>query len=171
MTPKTDNSSNERPSGAPRAGDWVRIAGVESLGGEGEVIKIDPRRRRARVRVSGQEWILPIERLTIAQRSAANAEKPGRIRVRGGGAPVVHEVDLHGQRVEEALEMVDRALDQAVVAHLHQVKIVHGHGTGTMRAAIRRFLANHPHVARYRFGGPAEGGLACTIAELRRPEP
>lgn len=167
MTSKTDNSSESNPSNTPRAGDWVRIAGVESLGGEGEVIEIDMRRRRARVRVNGQEWVLPIERLTIAERSASGGEKPGRVRVRGGGSPVLHEVDLHGQRVEEALEMVDRALDQAIVAHLRQVKIIHGHGTGTLRTAIRLFLSKHPHVARYRFGGAAEGGLACTIAELR----
>ena len=59
-------------------------------------------------------------------------------------------------------------MDQAVVHHLDRLKIIHGHGTGALRKAIHEFLARHPHVAAYRRGEPHEGGLACTIAELRK---
>ena len=71
-------------------------------------------------------------------------------------------------RVEEAIEAVDRAIDQAVVNHLTTFKIIHGHGTGALRTAIRQMLARHPHVEAYRFGHPHEGGLACTVADLRQ---
>jgi DNA mismatch repair protein MutS2 len=162
-------SSPHKSGDAPpplKAGDWVRVSG---MGGEGEIVEIDARRRRARVRVNAHEWTLPLGRLTPAAPPAPRREEPHLVRLTGGGAPI-HEIDLHGQRVEEALTLADRALDQAVVHHLDRLKIVHGHGTGAVRTAIRRLLATHPQVESYRFGEPHEGGLACTVA-LLKPHP
>jgi len=68
------------------------------------------------------------------------------------------QIDLHGKRVEEALEILDKYLDDAVVADLPYVKICHGQGTGALARAIREFLARHPHVAAWRFGQTEEGG-------------
>jgi len=50
---------------------------------------------------------------------------------------------------------------------MSEIRIVHGHGTGRLRAGVRRFLDRHPHVRRYRPGTPREGGDGATVVELR----
>lgn len=77
------------------------------------------------------------------------------------------QIDLHGMRVEEAIEMVDKYLDDAVVADMPFVKLCHGQGTGRLGKALRDFLAAHAHVRAWRFGQPEEGGGGVTIVELR----
>ncbi len=147
-------------------GAWVEI---EGMAGIGKVIEVDERRRRARVLVQNQEWVLALKKLAPTRPPDLPSET-NLVKVTGTQS-IHHEIDLHGMRVEDALEIVDRALDQAVVSKLPQLKIIHGHGTGAVRNAIRRMLARHPHVAHYRFGSPVEGGLACTIAEIRAAKP
>lgn len=151
-----------KPAHAFKVGGWVDI---EGMAGVGRILDLDERRRQARIMVNDQEWVLALMKLTPTKPPKITAS-PGMIRV-SGSPPVAHEIDLHGMRVEDAMEMVDRALDQAMVNHLSQLKIIHGHGTGAVRNAIRQMLNRHPHVTHYRFGGPTEGGLACTIAEIR----
>ncbi len=76
------------------------------------------------------------------------------------------ECHLRGMTVEEALEKLERYLEQAYLAGLPWVRIVHGKGTGRLREAVRRFLREHPVVVRFRPGDPAEGGEGVTIAWL-----
>lgn len=76
------------------------------------------------------------------------------------------EVDLRGLTVEEALEKVDKYLDDALLAGAQQVRIIHGKGTGALRAAVQQFLRSHPQVRRHRLGGVGEGGDGCTVAVL-----
>lgn len=159
MNSRSDNTSSHRL--AP--GQWVEI---EGMSGVARVLKLDLRRRRARVLLHNQEWIVALKRLSPTQ--PPDPPRPRKmVRVIGGSA-IRHQVDLHGLRVEDALAAVDYALDQAIVNDLASLKIIHGHGTGALRLAIREMLATHPHVTTYRFGSPMEGGLACTIAELKR---
>ncbi|MCL5269330.1 MAG: Smr/MutS family protein [bacterium] len=148
-------------------GDWVAL---EGMGRVGRVAAVDPRRKRARVDVGGQEWVLELRKLTPVQ-PPEDLRPAQLVNVIGAAGPILHEIDLHGMRVEEALALVDRALDQAVVNHLRQVKIIHGFGTGRVREAVRRMLATHHHVVHYHFGSPMEGGLGCTIAEIRPARP
>ncbi len=77
------------------------------------------------------------------------------------------ELDLRGQTVDEALLRVDKYLDDASVAGMKSVSIIHGKGTGVLRNAVREFISKHGHVLSYRFGGPAEGGTGVTIVELK----
>jgi len=163
----SDAAHKTNPAEPLGPGDWVQI---EGLAGIGQVLEVDPRRRRARVRVHEQEWLLALKKLTPTAPPPNLPEAKNLVRVMGAQA-VLHEIDLHGMRVEEALALVDRTLDQAVVSRLLQVKIIHGHGTGAVRNAVRQLLARHPHVVQYRFGGPSEGGLACTVAEIRPARP
>ena len=157
------NSPKDQSPHEFKAGDNVT---VEGLAGYGRVIEVMPRRGQARVLLNDREWVLPIKKLASTEVPEALKER-GAVRLVGAGGPIRYEVDLHGMRVEEALELADRALDQAVVNHLTQFKIIHGHGTGAVREAVREMLARHPHV--YRFGSPMEGGVACTIAIMRLP--
>ncbi len=83
-----------------------------------------------------------------------------------GSVPL--ELDLRGQTVDEALLRVDKYLDDASVAGLSSVSIIHGKGTGALRNGVRDFISKHQHVLSYRLGGPGEGGTGVTVVELRR---
>jgi DNA mismatch repair protein MutS2 len=76
------------------------------------------------------------------------------------------EIDLHGLIADEALFKVDRFLNDAFVAGMLQVRVVHGKGTGTLRQAVREMLKNHPLVESFRAGDVYEGGGGATVVEL-----
>jgi DNA mismatch repair protein MutS2 len=80
--------------------------------------------------------------------------------------PPPGDLQLRGQRVEEALIELDKYLDQVYLARLPEVRIVHGKGTGTLRQVVREELHRHPLVASYRPGLPEEGGNGVTVAEM-----
>jgi len=82
-------------------------------------------------------------------------------------APVYQEINLIGQRAEEARDQVDEFLDRAVMATASRVRIVHGHGMGILRKAIQELLSRHPHVSRFYPAPQQEGGSGATIVELK----
>lgn len=161
-------SDGRKKAPALEPGQWVEIDGMP---GVARLLEVDLRRRRARVQLRTQEWILPLRRLRPSSAPKLPAPRPNTLVRYVGNSVVRHEIDLHGMRVEDALNEVDYALDQAVVHQLSQLKIIHGYGTGRVRTAVRQMLATHPHVSTFRFGSPFEGGLACTIAEIRAARP
>jgi len=79
---------------------------------------------------------------------------------------MIDEVHLRHLTVDEALLKLDKYLHDAFVAGLHQVRVVHGKGTGTLRRVVRERLAEHSLVKSYRLGGYGEGGAGVTIVEL-----
>jgi DNA mismatch repair protein MutS2 len=77
------------------------------------------------------------------------------------------EIHLRGMTVDEALEALDRFIDQAVLANLGQIYVIHGKGTGTLRRTLSDYLKNHPEVDSLRLGNWNEGGAGVTIAKLK----
>ena len=77
------------------------------------------------------------------------------------------EINVIGKRADEALEEVDHFLDQAALASVDRVRIVHGHGMGVLKKAVANLLAKSPHVEKYYPASPQEGGAGATIAELK----
>ncbi len=77
------------------------------------------------------------------------------------------ELNVIGQRAEEALEQVDKFLDSAALASVNRVRIIHGHGMGVLKRAVAEFLAKNPHVSRHYAATQSEGGAGATIVELR----
>lgn len=77
------------------------------------------------------------------------------------------EIDVRGLSVEEALESVDKYLDDAAIAGLGEVSIIHGKGTGTLRSGIQKFLKSNPRVKAFRLGKYGEGESGVTIVELK----
>ena len=71
---------------------------------------------------------------------------------------------VKGMTVDEAIAHLDKYLDDAYVAHLPSVRIVHGKGTGALRNAVQAHLKNQRYVKSYRMGEPSEGGAGVTIA-------
>jgi DNA mismatch repair protein MutS2 len=82
-------------------------------------------------------------------------------------APVHQEINVIGQRAEEARDNVDRFLDRAVMATASRVRIVHGHGMGILRKVLWELLERHPHVEKHYQAPPQEGGTGATIVELK----
>jgi DNA mismatch repair protein MutS2 len=79
---------------------------------------------------------------------------------------VPSSLDLRGARLDEALEALDAYLDRASAAGVPRATIVHGHGSGALRDAVRTVLAGHPLVRSWRPGGRGEGGEGASIVEL-----
>lgn len=75
-------------------------------------------------------------------------------------------LDLRGYRVEDALDSLEFYLDKASLANLAVVSIIHGHGTGALKSAVRDFLSTSPYVAKYRPGEDAEGGDGISIVDI-----
>lgn len=77
-----------------------------------------------------------------------------------------NKLDLRGYRVEEALDSLEFFLDKASLINLTPVYIIHGHGTGALKSAIKDFVLTSPYVAKYRFGENAEGGEGVTVIDV-----
>jgi DNA mismatch repair protein MutS2 len=76
------------------------------------------------------------------------------------------ELDLRGQASDDALDQLDRYLDQAYSAGLPFVRIIHGKGTGKLRQVVRDALRQNPHVTSFEEGKPKEGGEGVTVAKI-----
>ena len=76
------------------------------------------------------------------------------------------QLDIRGARAEEALAVLDRYLNDAAVAGVGRLRIVHGKGTGALRTAVRAALSEHPLVRAHEPAGPSEGGDGATIVHL-----
>ena len=77
------------------------------------------------------------------------------------------EIDLRGKTVDEALHDLSLFIDKCVLLNLHEIRIIHGKGTGALRAAVQEDLRRHPNIADYRLGVYGEGENGVTIAHLK----
>jgi len=79
---------------------------------------------------------------------------------------ISREIDIRGTTVAEAEELLNKYIDDAILAGLSDVRIIHGKGTGALRKGIRTYLIEHPHIKDVRFGDMNEGGDGVTVAQL-----
>ena len=82
-------------------------------------------------------------------------------------SPVTREVNVIGQRIEDALPEIEKSLDSALLEGVGHLRVVHGHGTGRLREAVRDHFRTHPAVSSLRAAPEREGGNGATILELR----
>ena len=108
---------------------------------------------------------VPLEQEAAARQDSRNSGWSANVEEREG---LPDRVNLLGLRVDEALAETGRFLDGASVKGLRQVIIIHGLGTGALKAAVTELLKAHPLIASFRVGEPAEGGAGVTVAELKQ---
>lgn len=159
--------SDEVSRGSQRdydAGARVRVA---SLAADGVLLDATHGRKRVRVRVGDREVSVAASQLRPGADEATTAQtRPGPAPRPATGDPGPDTIDVIGARVEEALDRIDRALDRAAAAGVLHLRLLHGHGTGRLKTAIRAHLAASPYVASHRRGDEPEGGDAVTIVTL-----
>jgi DNA mismatch repair protein MutS2 len=102
----------------------------------------------------------PGKKATNSETAAGSVSAPSRF----GAA---HEINVIGQTVEQATEKVDKFLDDAAMAHLPSVRVIHGHGTGALRRGLSDYLRAHPLVESYGSEAEERGGKAVTVVQLR----
>jgi len=138
---------------------WVR-----PLSAIGEVLRVDDGEAEVQVgRVRTQVGLSALER------REAEKEEPEAARGHVSAAPASSpgtSIDLRGKTVDETLRELDGYLDQAMRAGVSQARIIHGKGTGTLRRAVREFLADHPLVKGYEGAKPREGGEGVTVVDI-----
>ena len=157
----TRGPNEQAPVGEVAEGDTVDVL---SLGG-----------RPARVvELRGESALVAFDavKLTVAlsdvRRSAAGAMPETRVPILGD-VPEIHarnEIDVRGMRVDEIDDIVMQALDAAIRADLKSLRIIHGKGTGALRARVAEMLQKDTRVAAFRLGAWNEGGAGVTVAEL-----
>lgn len=119
---------------------------------------------RSQVHISDLEIIE--EKPAYLKKTARQATGKGKIKM-SKSMSVSTEINLLGKTVDEAVAELDKYLDDASLAHLTSVRIVHGKGTGALRAGIHNYLRRQKHVKSFRLGTLGEGDAGVTIAELK----
>jgi DNA mismatch repair protein MutS2 len=104
-------------------------------------------------------------RKNVAARVSASTAQPAEVNVFVRTSN--NTLDLRGQRVDEAMQNLESFLDSAYLQHTSPVMIIHGHGTGRVRAAVREYLKNSPYGANFRTGENYEGGDGVTVVQFR----
>ena len=82
-------------------------------------------------------------------------------------ANVSSEIDLRGVNVDDAVIALDKYFDEAIMGNLKMVRVIHGKGTGALKAGLKPFFRNHPHVKSFKDGEYNEGGSGVSIIELK----
>lgn len=167
----------EYVAAAPReivVGDKVKLLTFGSVGVVDQI-----KDGYAEVRVKALRFRERLENVELVEQQQPAKPQPGKLeKLRRSSGTELHlaatdakvrsELNVIGQTTDEAIDAVDKFLDEASLASLSQVRIVHGHGTGALRRAIAGLLGDHPHVARFLPAPPDQGGAGATLVELRQ---
>ncbi len=148
-----------------QVGDTVLVT---SIGLNGEIVALDDEDSTATVQVGGFRITVKQSELKPAQPAASKDRRftpPERSVQLPSAADVSMSFDMRGWRAAEVSDRLDRYLNDAYLAGLHQVRLIHGKGTGALRQVVREVLAAHPLVASFSSGG-RDGGDGVTIATL-----
>src|SRR5713101_4686613 len=151
-----------------QAGARIRVRGFNKpvifrrLDGSSAEIEAGPLRMKV-----GVDEIVGIEGVPAAAGIAQTTRGSVSVRSQQSEGAATEEINLIGSTVEEATERVDKFLDNAALAHVSRVRIIHGHGTGALRRGLGEFLKTHPLVERQSFETEDRGGKAVTVVELR----
>ena len=149
-------------------GDQVEISG---LGVTGTLLETPQGKKRVKVKVGQREVLATVANLVGLARGVEAqppvSSSPRRVSSGGGlGLDEQTVVDVRGKAADEALDEVVAALDRATLAGVPFLRIVHGHGTGKLKASLRDYLKDSPYVAEFRTGDRTEGGDGVTVVKL-----
>lgn len=146
---------------APKPGDEVKVI---SFNQKGSVIK-QINDTDFQVQLGIMKMTVDINDIQIVEKAPEPTKSITTIR--GTQAHVKPELDLRGERYDDAMRKIEKYIDEALLAGYHQVSLIHGKGTGALRKGVKQYVANHPRIKSARDGGMNEGGLGNTVVELK----
>lgn len=149
-----------------KPGDEVMIL---SLGQAATVLSAPDKSGRVQVQAGIMKMKIPLTDLAAGEKQKKEQSKGVSTHAVAAGRTKTAktELDVRGMMLEEALAAVDKYLDEAVMSSLNTVTIIHGKGTGVLRAGIGDYLKRHPLVAEYRLGRYGEGENGVTVVTFR----
>ncbi len=165
LRPTAPAPVEEKSSREIRPGDTVKI---KSMGLKAEVISVSADRvltlRAGIMNVTAKEdEVLLLENETAKKKISVSASAAAQLRT----ASVASEIDLRGMEAAEGVLAAERYIDSAVMSRLKTVTIIHGKGTGVLRAAIQQMLKKNKAVKSFRLGRYGEGETGVTVVELK----
>ena len=155
---------NTKPPKTVRAGDTVNIVTLDQ---KATVLSAPDSKGEVMVQAGVMKLNVKLKDIRLIEEKKASAPTSGKVGL-GAGKQVGLELDVRGMLVDEANIMVDRYLDDAYNAGLREVNIIHGKGTGALRAGVQAFLKRHPLVKGYRMGSYGEGDAGVTVVTLKK---
>jgi DNA mismatch repair protein MutS2 len=170
--PKPPSMPQRPAEQAPRpiqVGDHVYVSSVKL---SGDVLDIDSDAGEAEVQLGGFRLRVDLRELRRDKNGAAPAAppsyapKPKYVTLPPPPPNVAMQLDMRGWRASEVEDQLDHYLNDAYLANLTEVRLVHGKGTGALRQVVRTMLKGHPLVASYSSGGQGEGGDGVTVAKM-----
>lgn len=156
---ETDATPQKLPS--YQVGDYVKIS---KLNYYGEIISMN--KDKVCVLANGMKMNTTLQEIEPAVKQVQKTKKKGY--AKAGVRSFSMECNVIGMRVAEALPIIDKYLDNAMLAKANNVRIIHGMGTGALRKGVHDFLKRNPRVESFRMGGQGEGGLGATVVVLKQ---
>lgn len=156
-----DHPASQQPNKSLQPGDEVKVL---SLNQEGHIVE--------QMNDSEYQVQLGIMKVKVNQQDLQFIHRPESVKeqslstVKGSSYHVKPELDLRGERYEDALHRLEKYIDDAILAGYPQVSIIHGKGTGALRQAVQNFAKQHPSIQSSRLGGMNEGGSGVTVLKL-----
>ncbi len=160
VLPKKGHS---KPPEGLKPGDTVLII---NLNQKGTVVTPPDKDGQAMIQAGIMKINVHITNLKLVNEQQSNINKAGTGRMGAKSRSISTEIDLRGMVLEDAIEAVDKYLDDVSMAGLKEVTIIHGKGTGVLRSGIHRFLKSNSHVGSYRLGKYGEGESGVTVVEM-----
>lgn len=154
-------TENEAGSGSLSPGDEIKLLSVNQQG----VVLEKLSDHQYMIQVGMMKMKAKREDLQLIGKGRQEPEKTVTT-VRGAKQHVKTELDLRGERYEDALRRLEQYIDDAMLSGYSKVTIIHGKGTGALRSGVQEFAKNHPAVSSFRYGKGNEGGSGVTILEL-----
>jgi DNA mismatch repair protein MutS2 len=139
---------------------------IRSTGKEGTIVRAGKKGTWI-VQVRAMKFPVPEDDLELL--SLASERSNDRPDVHASVAASTHAVpilDIRGARMDEAIDIVERQIDSALLSGMYRFSIIHGTGEGVLQTAVRNLLKQHPHVSRFGYASPEEGGYGKTEVEL-----
>ena len=161
---KLFTKTSKKPPKNLKPGDTVKVLSLNQVGHV-----IDPPNDNGEVfiQVGIMKMNIHISNLESADEKESKIQKGISRIVKKKTSNIKMEIDLRGMDLEESFIEVDKYLDDAYLANLNEVTIIHGIGTGVLKSGIKQMLKNHRHVKKYRDGKYGEGGAGVTIVQLK----
>lgn len=143
------------------------IVFVPKFNKNGTILSYPNQSKKFNIQIDNIKTTLTPSQITIAKNTETKKEIITKKQSNFTPKNVRTELNVIGMNIEESIFLVDKFLDEAALAKLETVRIVHGKGTGVLGKGIQKYLKNHPHVKSYRYGTFGEGEMGVTIVELK----